>query len=460
MAGYAYSFPFLTQGIRKFYSSSSAGDNFYKNPGLQDLNSAQLALAKAILEYQPVTSYSESFRKLANGVFQAEGCVSAWFNGGSLTVSPVVNLGQIYSLESQSFFVRLYHELGKIGKLDVRISSSGKVFIVWHLTNWDLILSVVLRYFSGVYGEKYRAFIILEYIYKLKFNLSNDENKILLVKLVYSLTSAGKSRKLSQEEKLNSLNLVDLKPKLDIYYPENSESPSFLFILGFLLGDGSIYIRIRMGKSGSPSFIPNIILYQKADTNSTLIFELLSKYLKSLGVKSLVIAANKTGQTSLRIEGVLALGLLIPLFREYSSLGYWKSKSINMLLDFYQYHIAGAHTYLNGLNAVVDLLYKDPNNRTKTLEEWKEVVKNYFSHVDSKYQSGFQFITPITKSKQHVGWIVSLSDKLVEVNGQKLSKIKNKSFLFSTYGSDSKALEAASHYRDSVLDSHLKELTS
>ena len=318
----------------------------------------------------------------------------------------------------------------------------------------------MLRYFSGVYGEKYRAFIILEYIYKLKFNLSNDENKILLVKLVYSLTSAGKSRKLSQEEKLNSLNLVDLKPKLDIYYPENSESPSFLFILGFLLGDGSIYIRIRMGKSGSPSFIPNIILYQKADTNSTLIFELLSKYLKSLGVKSLVIAANKTGQTSLRIEGVLAMGILVPLFREYSSLGYWKSKSINMLLDFYQYHIAGAHTYLNGLNAVVDLLYKDPNNRTKTLEEWKEVVKNYFSHVDSKYQSGFQFITPITKSKQHVGWIVSLSDKLVEVNGQKLSKIKNKSFLFSTYGSDSKALEAASHYRDSVLDSHLKELTS
>ena len=77
-----------------------------------------------------------------------------------------------------------------------------------------------------------------------------------------------------------------------------------------------------MGKSGSPSFIPNIILYQKADTNSTLIFELLSKYLKSIGVKSLVIAANKTGQTSLRIEGVLAMGLLIPLFREYSSLGY------------------------------------------------------------------------------------------------------------------------------------------
>ena len=475
MAGYAYPGPFLTQGIGKFYSSSStlSGDNFSKSPGglQRDLNTAQLALAKAIQEYQPVTFDYESFRKLANGVFQAEGCVSAWFNGGLLTVSPVVNLGQTYSLESLSFFVRLFHELGKIGKLDVRINSSGKVFIVWHLTNWDLILSVVLRYFSGVYGEKYRAFIILEYIYKLKFNLSNDENKILLVKLVYSLTSLsrrdkGRSRKLSLGEKLYSLNLVDLKPNLEVSHPLgpqgwcNPESPSFLFFLGFLLVDGYIYIRIRMGKSGSPSFIPNIILYQKADTNSTLIFELLSKYLKSIGVKSLVIAASKTGQTSLRIEGVLAMGLLIPLFREYSSLGYWKSQSINMLLDFYQYHIAGAHTYLKGLNAVLDLIYKDPNNRTKTLEQWKEVVANYFQRVDSNYQSGFQFITPITKNKQHAGWIVSFSEKLVGVNGQKLSKIKNKSFLFSTYGSDGQALDAAINYRDSVLDLHLKELTS
>lgn len=335
--------------------------------------------------------------------------------------------------------------------------SQRNVFIVWHLTNWDLILSVVLKYFSGVYGEKLRAFKLLQDLYKLKSNLDTDENKILLVKLVYSLTSAGKARKLSLEDKLNSLSLVDSKPKIVISYPSNTQTPSFLFLLGFLLGDGSIYIRIRMGKSGSPSFIPNIIMYQKADANATLVFALLSKYLNSIGVKSVVIIPNKAGQTSLRIEGVMALGLLIPLFREYFNLGYWKSNSIKMLLDFYMYHTAGAHTYPEGLNAVLALLYKDSNKRTTTLAEYKQVVRDYFILVDSKYKSGHQYITPITKSRQHAGWIVDFSDKLLWLNGQKLTKI-NKSFLFTTYGLDNKALEAAIFYRDSILHSHLKEI--
>ncbi len=152
--------------------------------------------------------------------------------------------------------------------------------------------------------------------------MNTDENKILFVKLVYSLTSSGKARKLSLQDKLKSLSLVDLKPKLVISYPESTQAPSFLFFFGFLLGDGSIYIRIRMGKSGSPSFIPNIIIYQKAGANATLVFALLSKYLYSIGVKSTVITPNKAGQTRLIIEGVIAVGLLIPLFREYFSLGY------------------------------------------------------------------------------------------------------------------------------------------
>ena len=162
----------------------------------------------------------------------------------------------------------------------------------------------------------------------------NDDDKVLLVKLVYSLTSAGKSRKLSINEKLESLNLIDSKPELDISYPENPEAISFFFLLGFLLGDGSIYIRIRINKSGSPNFIPSIIFFQKSDANSKLIYGLLSRYLDSLGCKSIITSPNKAGIIILRIEGILAVGTLIPLFSKYSSLGYWKSDKINMLLDF------------------------------------------------------------------------------------------------------------------------------
>ena len=448
--------------VARFFSSNltiPGSEGLNKEKTLPDLTVAQLALAKAIEKYQPDTSNSEMFRKLANGVFQAEGCVSAWFNGNSLTVSPVVNLGQNYSSESLAFFVRLYHELGKIGKLEVKLNTSQKVFITWHLTNWDLILSIVSKYFSFVYGEKLRAFQKLEDICKLKSRRAKDDDKVLLVKLVYSLTSAGKPRKLSQNEKLKSLNLVYSSPELEISYPYNPEAISFFFVLGFLLGDGSIYIRVRRSKSGALNFIPSIIFFQKSDANSKLIYGLLSGYLDSLGCKSIATAPNKAGMSILRVEGILAVASLIPLFKEYSSLGYWKSDSINMLLDFYKYHTAGAQTYLKGLNAVLDLLYKDPNNRIKTLEEWKIFNKEYFNSVESKYKSNFQFITPITKSKKYVGWIVIFSEKLTTVHGQKLT-LKNKSFFFSSFTSESKALEAAIQYRDSVLFSHLKELIS
>jgi len=144
----------------------------------------------------------------------------------------------------------------------------------------------------------------------------------LLVKLVYSLTSAGKSRKLSQNEKLKSLNLVDSSPELEISYPYNPEAISFFFVLGFLLGDGSIYIRVRQSKSGAGNFIPSIIFFQKSDANSKLIYGLLSRYLDNLGCKSIVTAPNKAGMSYLKVEGILAVGSLIPLFKEYSNLGY------------------------------------------------------------------------------------------------------------------------------------------
>jgi hypothetical protein len=60
-------------------------------------------LDKAIHEYKPSKKDSESFRQLANGVFQSEGTVSARLK--TKAVIPVATLGQNLDKESLKFFV-------------------------------------------------------------------------------------------------------------------------------------------------------------------------------------------------------------------------------------------------------------------------------------------------------------------------------------------------------------------
>lgn len=444
-------------------SKDKGSEEIQPTDQFREAAAAKLAIEKAIKDYKPDTSFSpEIFKQLANGVFQAEGCVTAWFNGGSLLVSPIVSVGQTYSPQSLAFFVRLYHEIGKIGKLVVGINPTGKLFITWQITNWSLILSSVSEYFSSVYGEKFMGFQKLNTIYKLKSNLTDDKDKVELVKLVYSLTSAGRKRKLSLEEKLRSLNLggtlENFSSEFKTSFRENSKVPSFLFLLGFLLGDGSIYLRIRLTSSGSLNFIPSLNFLQKyEDKYIPHMFSMISSLLQSLGINSLVTAENKAGTTSLRIEGIDAVTPLVPLFKEYSSLGYWKSDDINMLLTFLKYHSAGLQTYKKGLIAMLNILYKDPNNRTRSFSEWEKLIEDYFNNANKKYVSGYRFVSPIFKNDKQAGWLVRFSLKLVRVDGQ---KVNNKSFLFSTYDTEIKALEAAIKYRDSVLESHLKEWQS
>jgi len=153
--------------------------------------------------------------------------------------------------------------------------------------------------------------------------LPND--KVKLVKLVYSLSSAGKTRKLSLEDKLKSLNLEKEFSSLEDVntFSENHNLPSFLFFLGFLLGDGSIYIRIRLTSSGSFKIIPSLNFLQKHDDKYIPhMFSMISKYLKSEGINSLVTSENKAGTTTLRIEGIKAVTHLVPLFKNYSNLTY------------------------------------------------------------------------------------------------------------------------------------------
>ena len=152
---------------------------------------------------------------------------------------------------------------------------------------------------------------------------NNPENKAELVRLVYSFNASGKSRKLSIEEKLKSLNLEGHSLELKTKFKDNSQLPTFLFILGFFLGDGGIYIRIRITSSGALNFIPSLILFQKPSNKVAYMFEIMSKSISNLGINSLIIeGGNGLPLTNIRIEGINAISLLIPLLEKNSSLIY------------------------------------------------------------------------------------------------------------------------------------------
>lgn len=118
----------LLSQVRK-YSTSLTGSNL-----TDSLQIAQFELDSALRNYDPASidpATNEEFRQLANGVFQSEGTVSARIknNGKKLTIEPFVTMGQNYTPEALKFFVRLYYATERIGKINLSVTLSGKVYI-------------------------------------------------------------------------------------------------------------------------------------------------------------------------------------------------------------------------------------------------------------------------------------------------------------------------------------------
>jgi hypothetical protein len=77
--------------------------------------------------------------------------------------------------------------------------------------------------------------------------LKDDNSRIELVKIVYSMAASGNKRILSLQDKLSLLNLTfDGNSKPINIFNDNPRLPNFPFILGFILGDGSLSLRIRL----------------------------------------------------------------------------------------------------------------------------------------------------------------------------------------------------------------------
>jgi hypothetical protein len=227
----------------------------------------------------------------------------------------------------------------------------------------------------------------------------------------------------------------------------------FLFLFGFLLGDGSIFIRVRQTAQGALNFIPILFFPQKTTEYNTHMFSMFAAFF-NMGINP-IIRNEKPGITFLQVEGVKAISLLIPMLYNNRSYGYWKSENIDLLTRFFECYSAGLHTYREGVIRLIKILYKYPNKRDKSFEDWEKLANEYFDNLESGISSGYQFIRS-KKGKgdlanEQIAWKVILPEKF------KLeSTPSSKYFHFSTYDYREKALQAAISYHNLILEKHLE----
>lgn len=116
-----------------------------------------------------------------------------------------------------------------------------------------------------LYGEKQIGFQRLVYIRRL-VQLGDTASRVEAIKLVYSMALSGRERRMTLDEKILSLNLPALPGATAVSYSfSDNATPSFLFMLGLLIGDGNIFVRLRLvskkdGRGGSIWIIPMLCI--------------------------------------------------------------------------------------------------------------------------------------------------------------------------------------------------------
>lgn len=152
---------------------------------------------------------------------------------------------------------------------------------------------------------------------------------------MYNLTTAVNAiRKVSFDTYLATVNAAYAAlplplPDYGVNYPENTQPVSFMFVLGFFLGDGNIYFRIRDAGSGL-WFIPIFRITQIATPANKHLMHLIAHCLQSVGLSAVVyfegiyVGVKAEGLNSFSAAFISMLGSL-------SSYFYWKAEQFTLL---------------------------------------------------------------------------------------------------------------------------------
>lgn len=381
---------------------------------------------------------SKLFKYLCNGVFQAEGHIGGYFiSNTNNKFRPIVFIGLAADLESVKFFVFLNKELNNKMKYSIEKIISGKYFIKLQTRDWNIILNKVIPYFDHLYGDKYKGLKILEKIFYLQSDGCNDINKNeKIILLAYHLIDNTK-RKLSLNDRLS---LFNISPTLTIDFfkiLENVKELNFYFLLGFILGDGNISVRIRESVK-LPWFIPRIRINQKITIDNSLLFNNISILLKNENITSFKYMSGHL--IHFNIEGILNIEKLLKLLIQSPDYWFWKKRDYLTLKKTLLLMKLSASSWQNGKEVLLNRLYLN-FKYDKPISYWHSILISYYEKINKEKE----YYISLYRDK---AWAVKLPIKI---------KPKVKFFFFKTYNSKEKALIEAIKYRENKLKEWLKE---
>ncbi len=362
------------------YVQNSEFSNFNSN----DKNTLSISSAREQLNQcknnfkLPPNFNPEEFRLVANGFFQAEGHISCRIRGNNFT--PVFAVNQNLSPQSLEFFLTLWYVLGQTGTLGITVNKHGKLVIRLSSESWDTILNSYSKYLNNIYGEKFIAFQKLSDIRRLTSNNFKLDpfSLALATHIVYDLSADGVNRKLSLSEQLNllSLNLTNVKLPT---YTDNFTTPSIFFIIGFILVDGTLHLRLRNSDAGSIWLIPTLLLPQLKNKYNAHFFSMLEQFFESLDIKTHIVNKSKNSEISaiigsnhgnskemsvLTVESISSMfDKFLPAVESYSNYFYWKYDQYELMSLVARLVNAKAHYTLYGFMAIITIIYSYPNKQ-------------------------------------------------------------------------------------------------
>jgi len=313
-------------------------------------------------------------------------------------------------------------------------------------------------------------------------------NICLATHIVYNLSLDGLNRKLSLSEQLKLFGISESNSKKEIpTYTDNFTTPSILFIIGFILGDGTLHLKLRKSDSGSIWLIPTLLLPQLKNKFNDHLFSMLEIFFNSLDIKTYINNKGKNldiidifndnsllsfrQSTSIKsrdedkdikkmsvltIESMNSVfKLIIPLIEPYSKYLYWKLDQYYLMYNVAKLVKGKAHFTLYGFITIIDIIYSYPNKRLQPKEYWLNIIQSWFKSRAEKSLSGENNIQAVYGRNSLKGKIIAWKCVFpVESN------IKFRQFGFSTDNSVETriALNQAIQYRDTSIKNWVDSL--